>query len=870
MFSTWLPQTKLNPPSISQAIARHALLAQLRLGVENHKLSLISSPAGSGKTTLLANLIEDDSLRYAWLSLDEFDNDAQTFITALISSVQVLDPEIGTNALALIQESPEINLIQIMGMLINDLIQQTESVLIFDDFHTIQNADILQAVDFLVARLPENIRLLIATRHDPTLSLAKLRTRRQLFELRLERLRFSGEETELLFNQELALALTEDDIATLYSRTNGWIAGLRLIGLSLANIDDAERSQHVQTIIGNNQFVFDLLADEVLNQQDETIRSFLLETSILDDLSPEICQAVSQNGDAQAILDSIYRRNLFLRIVDARTNTYRYHDLFKDFLSRQLEIEQAERIPALHKRAGDAHPITRRQIDHYLLAHAWNEAIDLMSEIALDMLDRGQHDIVREWLARIPQQVQDSNAWLVLFNASLAYHGGDFEIAMTLADQAESLFEEAGNSYGMVEAIFIHNSANQGDDDIESQMRYKAKLMPLITEDKHQLYLTLMMAWAYLSSGMPKEARSYIVEFLQLVKKAPDRLGSMGFHISGTMLLAFDDTHTLTVLLRSILQTHQFDNSVFGATAYGIFVHDALWRGDLPQARDYLEECKRRWDALGGTSSLHQETVHWQECLLDLMSSGITSRVQEIFNYAHQHTDGNRHILALDARECWFRGDMQAFQEIYQIIIASAGEDILRTHYGVVRALYYLAEGRFEELESEFIHQVHIQQTTDDYYNIYLFDMRLTLAFCYLHLGYEDAVLKTLKPVMQEYQANNMPGRIAQEYLLAKPLMQFALQHRLYPDFAQAVLDILQTQDDVQTITISETGETLTPREVEVLALLVDGASNQDIADTFFISIPTVKTHVSRILQKLQVQNRTQAAMKARELRLFI
>ncbi|MCP4996987.1 MAG: helix-turn-helix transcriptional regulator, partial [Gammaproteobacteria bacterium] len=283
---------------------------------------MISAPAGYGKTTLVATLTHTTTdLAFTWLALDEEDNNPTVFFVALIAALQRLNPACGRSIQSLLgnQATPNLDAKRVMSMLINDILETLPDpfALILDDLHLITDPTILQALDYLLERLPGQMRLIATTRVDPPLALARLRARGQLAELGPPDLRFTLKEMDELLNGQLELGLSSQDLRTLQTSTEGWVAGLRLLTTSLAQLPtSSQRATLITHKMQANLHVFDLLAEEVLNRQPPLLRKFLLETSILSELTPELCQAVTGQTDAPIILEEVYRRNLFVVAVD--------------------------------------------------------------------------------------------------------------------------------------------------------------------------------------------------------------------------------------------------------------------------------------------------------------------------------------------------------------------------------------------------------------------------------------------------------------------------------------------------------------------------------------------------------------------------
>ena len=412
----WLARTKLLPPRVRRDLLDRARLLQaVRSAVGEARLLLVSAPAGSGKTTLLATtLAQRAEYRVAWLALDDEDNDLIRFLYALVATLAQHQPSVLEQTAGLLADrtgpAPTDAAAfgrQVISALINGLADlPTPIVLVLDDLHVVTEPAVYTTLDFLLERLPAQVTIAIGTRHDPPLALTRLRTRRELVELRLRDLRFTADEMSALLNQQHGFQLSTADLATLYSRTEGWAAGLALLTTSLEQTgSDAERRTFLAQLAHTDRFLFDYLADEVLNRQDPFVRMFLLETAVLPELTPAACRAVTGRSDASAILDDLYRRNLFLVALDqgAGEATYRYHDLFRDFLRGRLRRDIPEWSQELHRRAAKAALNPANRIFHYLQAELWSEAAQEIGAAGPTYLAQGAFDTVRQWIVRLPE-----------------------------------------------------------------------------------------------------------------------------------------------------------------------------------------------------------------------------------------------------------------------------------------------------------------------------------------------------------------------------------------------------------------------------------------------------------------------------------
>ena len=402
---------------------------------------LVSAPAGFGKTTLLTEWLaagEEASKRTAWLSLDRRDSDPSVFWSYVIAAARKVAPEVGTDALATLQSTPTA-LESIVATLLNDLAGlEGDVVLVLDDYHLVESMEVQESMLFLVEHLPAQLHLLVASRADPPWPLAGLRARGELLEVRAADLRFTGDEAAVYLNDAMGLDLTAEDVGALEGRTEGWIAALQLAALSLKDRDDP--GAFIAGFAGDDRFVVDYLVDEVLNRQPDDIRTFLLETSILNRLTPPLCAAVTGHRDAKATLETLERSNLFLVALDARRQWYRYHHLFADVLRARLTDEHPERVADLHRRASDwfeSDGDRAEAVRHALAAADLRRAAELI-ELAIPALRQARQEAtLRAWLDALPGEVFANRPVLALGLVGARMGSGDSEGVGELLDSIE-------------------------------------------------------------------------------------------------------------------------------------------------------------------------------------------------------------------------------------------------------------------------------------------------------------------------------------------------------------------------------------------------------------------------------------------------
>ncbi len=405
-----LLETKLYIPRPRRGlVARPRLRERLGRGAES-KLTLISAPAGFGKTTLLAEWLASSPANErstAWLSLDPRDNQAATFWTYVVTALQTVAPGVGARALSLLQEPQPPPIETVLATLLNELgAVPNDVVLVLNDYHVVDAPDVQDGMAFLLEHLPAQVHVVIATRADPALPLSRLRARGELVEIRAADLRFTPDEAAAYLNEVMGLDLGASDVAALEARTEGWIAALQLAALSIRGRDDI--AGFIAGFAGDDRYIVDYLVEEVLHRQPEEVRSFLLDTSILDRLTGPLCDAVTGQAGGKAMLEALDRANLFLVPLDDRRQWYRYHQLFTDVLRARLLDEQPDRVADLHRRACDWYEQNgeRSEAIRHAMAGGDFERAATLVELALPAMNQQRQEAtLRGWLEALPDEL---------------------------------------------------------------------------------------------------------------------------------------------------------------------------------------------------------------------------------------------------------------------------------------------------------------------------------------------------------------------------------------------------------------------------------------------------------------------------------
>ncbi|HET9920490.1 MAG TPA: LuxR C-terminal-related transcriptional regulator [Ktedonobacteraceae bacterium] len=527
--------TKLYLPRLRpNVVSRPRLLERLNEGL-HRKLTLISAPAGFGKTTLISEWVAFSERPTAWLSLDEGDNDLTRFLTYLVAALQTIAANSGEGVLGVLQSPQPPPPEAILTALLNEITTLPDDfVLVLDDYHLIDAKPVDMALTYLVEHLPPQMHLVIATREDPQLPLARLRARSHLTELRAADLRFTPSEAAAFLNQVMGLSLSAADIAALEDHTEGWIAGLQLAALSMQGHQDIPG--FIRAFAGDHRYIVDYLVEEVLQRQPEPVRSFLLQTSILDRLNGLLCDAVTGQEEGNAQLEALERGNFFVVPLDDKRRWYRYHHLFAEVLSAHLMAERPDQVATLHRRASEWYEQNGSVADairHALAARDFERVASLV-ELAVPAMRRSRQEAtVLGWLKALPDQVVRARPVLSVHYAGALLLSGELEgvearlrdaerwldtkadirASSALASPAEMVVVDEEEFRGLPGSIALYRAASAlALGDVAGTMKYARRVLDLVSEDDHLRRGSAagLLGLAYWTSGNLEAAyRSY-------------------------------------------------------------------------------------------------------------------------------------------------------------------------------------------------------------------------------------------------------------------------------------------------------------------------------------------------------------------------
>ena len=570
------------------------------------RLTLLSAPAGYGKTTQLADFINASSLHFAWYTLDAQDSDPTVFLTNLIESLRNMKraPEsltraIGQTAQSLLDSAEaSISPQRVLTVLVNELMEEIETpwLVVLEDYHYVTSPVVHQLVDFLLENAPTDLRLIISTRVDPPLALARLRARGQLAELRASSLRFRDEEVSHWMQTNLP-DISNDSLSLLSEKTEGWAAALQIVRSSLSGRDARDVDAMLAGLSGSQQFVFDYLAEEVFKRLPEDTQEFLLRTSILQQMDTSACNAVASVQNAQSILEALEKQNLFVSSLDPQRRWYRYHYLFREFLLSRLQRVETESIQSLERSAGlhyESQGELEVALSHYLNAQDFESAARVVSIFAADYVERGRVEVLHRYLRALPTEVMKANPELLLQHGNAHWRLGQTGAAIAAFEDARSSFAAQNNASGVCRALTRLAEVNRAQGNYRQAETLSTEALSF-ADDDHAARAEALMALAKsvgFLTGMDKgrQLAEEAVEEARLAEEKISALARANFLQSlGQICWWHGDPQATVRYCQEALQIAPEEFSPIGAQAYISLVTPFLYWRELDKALHYAE-----------------------------------------------------------------------------------------------------------------------------------------------------------------------------------------------------------------------------------------------------------------------------------------
>jgi len=877
------------PPLRPDLVLRQRLIDQLNAGSQR-KLILVAAPAGYGKTTLISSWLHETNIPSAWLSLDEDDNDPIRFFQYFISALQRIIPTIAGDLMGMLQEGQSFD--TPIKLLINEITSHAEPfALVLDDFHVIHSQAVLDMVILLLEHMPPQMHLMLLSRTDPPFPLSRLRVRNEIVDIRADHLRFTLAEIAVFLNEIMGLNLSAGDLAAIEAQTEGWIASLQLAGLSMQGSKDIHA--FVTAFAGSHHYIMDYLVEEVLNAQSDKIRSFLLQTSILGRMCALLCNAVVDEGDrdgvdGQELLEALEQMNLFIIPLDEDRHWYRYHHLFADMLNRRLEHLYPHRLSELHRRASQWYEqsgLIPEAIHHSLAAGDQDRAIQLIEQNGCLLLIRGEVSTLQRWMEAIEPHTQ-TRPWMYIFKAWLFALTGYPERVEALLQTAEQLISSPETSIedrtmqGTIETARAYQANLQGDTLLATKHARRAlQHLPDVDLVSRSLrtVATSLLGDASSMNGDLEEARQAYSEALRIAQVA-------------------GDVH-LTIVLNSNIANILIEQGLLREAAR--IYDETLQMATRPDGQESvitgrvyaeLSQVSYEWNRLeAAIQQVHHSLAlcqQWGNIDQQAISYVMLARLEHVQHQperAHEAIHLAKQLMEehhlLPRYSVWVKHALARLW-IAQGDLEQASRLVQQSGIGIDNEIPYLREPEYlalarvllaqEDYEAALALSKQLLQKAEATGRMRrVIEVLVLQALIFQGRRDIDQTLTVLERALSLARPEGYVRTFLDEGEQMAKLLHLAKARRIEIEYATELLSAMGEAAAGLQVPPQLLAEPLSQRELEVLKLIEAGCSNQEIAARLFISIATVKRHISNIYAKLGVQNRTQAVSIGRELSLF-
>ena len=882
MMEQQLLKTKLYiPPLKPKDIRRPLLINRLNEGLDL-KLSLISAPAGFGKTKLLSEWAVECNRSVAWLSINEMDNDPFNFLVYLIAATQTIVDNFGERVLPMLQSPQPPSLETLCIAIVNEFNSLKNNIsLVLDDYHIIDAKPVDRIMRYLLSNMPSQLHLVICSREDPNLPLAGLRAQRQLSELRAEDLRFSQREATKFLEETMGLNISPDDVSALEARTEGWIAGIQLAAISMKGHKDT--SQFISSFSGSHHFVMDYLVEEVLQQQPETIKQFLFSTSILDRMCGSLCEAITlgEKGSGQKILEILERANLFIIPLDNQRHWYRYHHLFSDLLLHRLQknfADQAEDVDnyinGLYMRASKWYEEKGLAFEAFRYAAAGNNterAQRLIDGKSIPRHFSGTVTAILNWLGSLPEIEFNSRPSLWLLYASTLLTNGQTTGVEEKLQFAEMTLKnnEKNNDSRMITGRIAAARATLALTryDMQSMIAESRRALKYLHPENLSLRSSAnwTLGYGYMFQGDRSSALKVFSEAISLSQKSGDifteilaTIGLGTVQEADNLLYQASETykHVLRLAAEQPLQ-------IINEAHLGIARILYEWN-DLEAAEEH------------GRLSLQLALEYDKVIDRFLICKIFLARLK----LARRDVDGAAAILEKAGQAARQKNFTHRISEITaaQVLTSLAQGNLSDASYlakkcelPISQARVNMAQGDIStalEVLGRWHQQVKQKDLKDEQLKV------MVLMAVANHLGKDkDRAMQLLDNALMLAEPGGFVRIFVDEGQPMAELLSEAKTQGMMPGYISKLLAIFEAEEQKHTGKSSPFSQTLieplSKRELEVLNLIAQGLSNREISEHLFLALSSVKGHNRKIFRKLQVQRRTEAVARARELGLL-
>jgi LuxR family maltose regulon positive regulatory protein len=904
--------SKVSLPILRRTLVpRKKVLRQLSAGVhDGHLLTLVSAPAGYGKTTTIRMWVEETGCPVAWVTLEKSDNDPKQFLMYLLSALGQAEEHLGQAALEVVENDQEVNLQRTLGLLINDLFDLDQPIiLVLEEYHLIENEKIDQVIEWILNQAVANLHLVIATREDPNLPLTRLRVRNQLTEIRAADLSFSLEEAVEFFSEVMGVKLSKREMEILENRTEGWIAGLQLAALSLK--ESADSAKFVEAFRGTHRHVLDYLIEEVLNSQPEDIREFLRQTSILDELSPSLCEAVTGQAASKKYLQGLENNNLFLVSLDEERTWYRYHALFAELLKNQLLQTEPERVDDLHERAADWYEkngFIQKAVEYAFKISSGSKVSKLIEQHVMPMLYQGEAAIVMGWFDRLPEALMKDSPMMWTCKAwalALMHHRArmeEIEQALQAADAAcirtcpsDDALRNLVAGYSASLQAYLMQSLSLSREDAEKLIEISERARRLLPVDEKAIRSVnaLNIGYGYLAlADLPAAEEAYKQAFENGVAGGNFYAAVYGqidliviATIKGQLKEALELCETTIARFNRLLAGQRFPPI---GDLYSLKVSLLLEGNRLTEAEETLTQglslirlTAEHEAHLRGHSTLARLRFiqgDWAGMLESIKLLGENWSEGAIYAQTLQHRLSVRDLVAnktsLEEARLWMIQAALSFNDLPDL----TGLDLVsrirfHTYLSAAHTLTRLAAQNPRANSLMDVHKyLARQERFAEAHELvgWLVEIWVVRALMYHVEENAEEAFHMIESALHAVAPRGYFRIFVDEGDLMRLLLESVeprLKDQALCTFVKRLLEAMPGES-AKSNTQPADEDKLSDRELEVLSLLAAGQSYKEIGQELFLSLNTVQFHVKSIYRKLSVNKRVQAIEKAREKKL--
>lgn len=891
--------TKLHiPPAGKNIVHRPELFEKLNEGLKR-KLILISAPAGFGKTTIVSDWINQYKIPTAWFSLDQGDNDPAEFLIYIISAIKSLEPAYGDGAIRLLNSPNSPSAESIASLLINEILNINQNfLLVLDDFHLIRSNEVLNLVTYLLEHIPGTIHIVILTRSDPALSVSRLRSQGQLVELRSSELSFSVNEISVLFNKKLKLGLSSDDVNTLETKTEGWVAGLQLTAISMQGREDISR--FIQDLKGDNRYIMDYLMEEVLKIQSDDIKEFLLQTSILEQMSAPLCNKMLNRNDSHLILEMLEKNNMFVIPLDEERSWYRYHHLFAELLKQRLKQKDTAVLTILHNTAcewfnNNAMPLFA--IEHALKATNFEKSIQLLGQTAEGMWKNGQHAAILKYGDMLPDELIKTNPEFGFYYAWILIAAGKIHKAEPFLVSAEEITEEQIKNKNSSNEDILYNKKLLGKIAVafaylNSHLEHSQKIFDYckIAKDNLSEDNVLWYSWVWFSYGVAHFSKGDLRESNKAFNKAFEYGKKSGnIYLISTIAIrmaeneqqlghyksAYKKCSDLLALMKDkgyseITRTEW----TFAALYFIMGISHFMW-ADMDRA---YENIKMAYDLCKSGRDIYLNIfvlMVYSVVLKERGDNELKNKIDEM-ELLMKENDAPPYLISMYIGwKIFFLIENNQIDEANRIASEyGLDTDKKKTHANEGAYASYarllLAQNKLDEAEMLLSGLYELAESNNAIER--MIELKVSYAVLFKRRGDHDKAILILIEAMEFASDENLLYYFINDHedikdILPRAVKMIASKNTGIPaTFVESITRAIENKEKSKKI---NTRTDLSARELDILKQITNDLSNQEIADNLFISLNTVKTHLKNLYVKLEVDSRKKAVDKAKKLGLI-